>query len=69
VLATIRLPTLLVYGEEDTRAPAGVAQKLHEAIPDTQLVQLAGAGHIFNVDAAGPFKAALRHFLSEHPPR
>jgi pimeloyl-ACP methyl ester carboxylesterase len=69
VLATIRLPTLLVYGEEDTRAPAGVAQKLHEAIPDSQLVQLAGAGHICNVDAAGPFNAALRHFLSEHPPR
>jgi len=68
VLATIRLPTLLVYGEEDTRAPAGVARKLHEAIPDAQLVQLAGAGHVCTVDAVEPFNAALRQFLSEHPP-
>ena len=67
VLATIRLPTLLVYGEEDTRAPAGVAEKLHDAIPDSQLVQLAGAGHVCNVDAAEPFNAALRKFLSEQP--
>jgi pimeloyl-ACP methyl ester carboxylesterase len=68
-LATIRLPTLLVYGEEDTRAPAGVAQKLHDAIPGSHLVQLPGAGHICTVDAVGPFNTTLRRFLDEHPPR
>lgn len=66
VLGTIRLPTLLVYGDEDIRAPAGVAQKLHESIPDSRLIKLAGAGHVCNVDAARRFNAALRRFLSEH---
>jgi pimeloyl-ACP methyl ester carboxylesterase len=65
VLGTIRLPTLLVYGEDDIRAPAGVAQQLHESIPDSQLVKLAGAGHVCNVDAAQSFNATLRTFLSE----
>lgn len=67
VIGTIRLPTLLVYGEEDTRAPAGVAQKLHEAIPGSQLVQLASAGHVCSIDAVEPFNAALRQFLGDHP--
>jgi pimeloyl-ACP methyl ester carboxylesterase len=66
VLATIRLPTLLVYGEEDTRAPAVVAQKLHEAIPDSRLVILPGAGHVCTVDAVESFNAVLRQFLIEH---
>lgn len=65
VLATIRLPTLLVYGEHDTRAPAGVAHKLHGAIPKSQLVMLPGAGHVCTVDAVESFNAVLRRFLDE----
>jgi pimeloyl-ACP methyl ester carboxylesterase len=33
VLPTIAVPTLLIYGAEDVRAPRGVAQALHAAIP------------------------------------
>jgi pimeloyl-ACP methyl ester carboxylesterase len=66
VLGTIRLPTLLVYGTHDTRAPAGVAHALHEAIAGSRLVQLEGAGHVCNVDAAERFDAVLRQFLGEH---
>ncbi len=66
VLETIRLPTLLVYGEDDSRAPAGVAADLHTAIPHAELVQLPGAGHVCHVDAVEPFNAALRRFLQAH---
>jgi pimeloyl-ACP methyl ester carboxylesterase len=66
VLGSIDLPTLLIYGEHDTRAPAGVAETLHAAIPGSTLVELPGAGHVCNVDAVGPFNAALRRFLLEH---
>lgn len=69
VLPAIHLPTLLVYGEEDTRAPAGVASELHKAIRDSELVQLPGAGHVCNVDVPEPFNAILRHFLREHSSR
>ena len=67
-LTTIRLPTLLIYGDDDTRAPAGVSRTLHEAIPHSQLVQLAGAGHVCTIDAPKPFNTTLRQFLNEHPP-
>jgi pimeloyl-ACP methyl ester carboxylesterase len=68
VLGSIRRPTLLVYGTEDTRAPAGVAQQLHEQIAGSRLVELSGAGHVCNIDAAEPFNVALRQFLGDHTP-
>lgn len=66
VLPTILLPTLLVYGDDDVRAPAGVATKLHGAIADSELVIVPGAGHVCNVDAATQFNAVLRSFLERH---
>lgn len=69
VLSTIQLPTLLVYGEDDTRAPAGVAAELHRAISESELVLLPGAGHVCNVDAIEPFNEALRRFLLDHSSR
>ena len=69
VVRTIRLPTLVMTGEDDTRAGLGVATELHEAIPGSELVVLPGAGHVCNIDAAEPFNATLRRFLEAHPPR
>jgi pimeloyl-ACP methyl ester carboxylesterase len=69
VVPTIRLPTLLVYGDEDTRAPAGVAAALHEAISDSELAVLPGAGHVCNIDATAPFNATVRRFLGKHSSR
>jgi pimeloyl-ACP methyl ester carboxylesterase len=65
---TIGRPTLLVYGEADSRAPAGVAADLHAAIADSELIVLPGAGHVCNVDAVAAFNAALRRFLRPHAP-
>ncbi len=68
VLPAIRLPTLLLYGEEDTRAPAGVANELHAAIAASDLRVLPRAGHVCNVDAVEDFNAALRDFLRHGGP-
>ena len=69
VLETIRLPTLVVHGEEDTRSPAAVAAALHEAIAGSELIELPGAGHVCNVDAVEPFNRALGRFLRAHSER
>ncbi len=69
VLPTIRVPTFLIYGNEDTRAPTGVAAELHGAIPGSELALLPGAGHVCNVDAAEAFNSTLRRFLRKHTPR
>jgi pimeloyl-ACP methyl ester carboxylesterase len=63
VLPTIGVPTLLVYGERDVRAPMTVAQSLRDAIPGSRLVVLPDAGHVCNVEAPAAFEAAVRQFL------
>ena len=65
VLATIDVPTLLVYGERDVRVPLTVAEHLHSAIRDSKLVVLPGVGHVCNVEAPDEFNAAVRDFLLE----
>ena len=63
VLPRIAVPTLLLYGDRDMRAPLNVAQDLHVKIPGPRLVVLKGAGHVCNVEAADSFNAELRTFL------
>jgi pimeloyl-ACP methyl ester carboxylesterase len=63
VLPRVAVPTLLLYGELDARAPLTVARDLHAGIPGSRLAVLPGAGHISNVEAAEDFNAELRAFL------
>lgn len=63
VLPTIAVPTLLLYGEADERAPRPVAEALHAGIPGSELVLLPGVGHVANLEAPEAFNAAVRRFL------
>jgi pimeloyl-ACP methyl ester carboxylesterase len=63
VLPTIAVPTLLLYGEMDSRSPLGVAGQLHESIADSQLVVIPGVGHVCNLEAPEAFNSAVRRFL------
>lgn len=62
VLPTIAVPTLLVYGAEDVRAPAPVSEAMSAAIPGSELVVVPGAGHDVNLEAPELFDAAVRAF-------
>jgi pimeloyl-ACP methyl ester carboxylesterase len=66
VLPRISIPTLLLYGEDDKRAPLDVARKLHAEIPGSRLVVIPGAGHQINMEAPEEFDAEVRVFLSSH---
>jgi pimeloyl-ACP methyl ester carboxylesterase len=65
VLPNVAVPTLLVYGEQDVRAPRTVADGLHTAITGSRLVVLPEAGHICNIEAPDGFNNAVRGFLRE----
>jgi pimeloyl-ACP methyl ester carboxylesterase len=67
VLPRIDQPTLLLYGDEDVRAPLSVADELHVAIPTSKLVVLPGVGHVSSVEAAERFNAEVRAFLRSVP--
>jgi pimeloyl-ACP methyl ester carboxylesterase len=62
LLPNIRVPTLLVWGEEDERAPLTVARQFHDAIPGARLVTIPGAGHVSNLEQPALFNVAVRNF-------
>jgi pimeloyl-ACP methyl ester carboxylesterase len=63
VLATVDVPTMLIYGDRDERAPLYVAEHLRAAIPAAELVVLPGVGHVCNVEAPDRFDDDVRRFL------
>ena len=64
LLPTIRVPTLLVWGDADARSPMTVAQQMRDAIPGSRLAVIAGVGHVSNLEAPAQFDAAVRDFCS-----
>jgi 3-oxoadipate enol-lactonase len=60
-VAAVKCPVLFLVGEKDAPAPA--MRKLHEKLPGSYYVALAGAGHISNMDRPAEFSRAIRDFL------
>jgi len=65
LLPHIRVPTLVIVGEEDAVTPPDVARQMAEGIPGARLVVLPHAGHLANVEAPEAFNEAVRSFLQE----
>jgi pimeloyl-ACP methyl ester carboxylesterase len=65
VLPQINVPTLLLYGDRDVRAPLTVADDIHAAISGSTLVVLPDAGHVCNIDAREAFNNTVRSFLRD----
>ena len=65
VLPHIDVPTLLLYGDRDVRAPLTVAEALRAAITGSELVVLPGAGHVCNIEAPDEFNESVRSFLHD----
>jgi pimeloyl-ACP methyl ester carboxylesterase len=64
LLSTIHVPTLVVVGEEDTLTPPAMSEDLHRRIAGSELVRIAGAGHLSNLEQPDRFNNALAHFLA-----
>ncbi|WP_047864833.1 alpha/beta fold hydrolase [Rubrobacter aplysinae] len=65
LLGEIRVPTLVVGGEEDALSPPETMAGMADAIPDSRHVVLSEAGHLSNLESPGKFSAALSGFLEE----
>lgn len=63
LLPAIKVPTLLIWGEQDTATPLYQAKILEQNIPDAGLVVLKGAGHYSFLDKPGEFNLIADHFL------
>lgn len=63
-LPLIRVPTLVVHGEADVRAPAYVAAALHQGISGSRLVTLPRTGHACSIEAPDLFNQTVKEFLN-----
>ena len=67
VLATITVPTLLIYGDADVRSPADVVGRdMHARIPGSTLVVIPDAPHMINLEQPEALRAAIRRFAGEY---
>lgn len=63
-LGLIDVPTLLIWGENDTATPISDARKMERLIPDAGLVAFPGCGHYSFLDNPRQFDAVLTSFLN-----
>lgn len=67
LLGAIRVPTLILVGDQDIMTPPSDAERMHAGIPGSELVVLSGAGHLSNMETPYAFNAAVSAFLSTLP--
>ncbi|MCE9671802.1 alpha/beta hydrolase [Myxococcus stipitatus] len=59
----IRVPTLIIVGEEDVATVPAKAERLHQLIPGSRLTRLPRGGHSSTVEEPSLVNAALGSFL------
>lgn len=63
-MPSIKVPVLLVWGEDDTATPLSDAQTMKKLIPDAGLVSFPGCGHYSFLDNPFGFKAVVSSFFN-----
>lgn len=66
-VSRIRVPVLIVCGDEDKMTPAPMSQYLKDHIPGAQLETISGAGHFPMMENAEAFNGVLRRFAESLP--
>ena len=61
----IRLPTLMICGDEDAITPPALSEELADLVPGARLRIIQGASHLANLDKPAEFNSAIDDFLSE----
>ncbi|HUL38206.1 MAG TPA: 3-oxoadipate enol-lactonase [Thermodesulfobacteriota bacterium] len=65
-LSAIKIPTLIMVGEDDPGTPVSASKAIHERISNSKLVILPSARHLSNVEQSEAFNANLVEFLKNH---
>lgn len=67
-LGSLRLPALVIVGEEDATLPPRRSRAIAAAIPGAELVVIPEAGHLTALEQPGAVTAAMRDFLHRVAP-
>ena len=64
LLSSIKVPTLVVVGEQDALTPAAESERMQAGIEGARLVRIPRAGHMSNMEDPAAFNAAVSAFLA-----
>lgn len=59
----LRVPALLIYGEQDESTPVAYGQTFHELIDNSTLEILPGAGHFVHLDRPDEVVGSIKEFI------
>lgn len=62
-LGQLSLPVLYISGAQDMGAPPAAMEQMHAATPGSAYMEIAGAGHIANINQPEAFTKAVQDFL------
>jgi len=62
-LHEIRVPTLIMVGEDDPGTPVEASRAMHDRIPQSRLVIIPSAAHLANIEQSEAFNHELMAFL------
>ncbi|TAM99479.1 MAG: alpha/beta hydrolase [Chitinophagaceae bacterium] len=65
-LQSIKVPTLLIWGKNDTITPPLVAEEFHKLIPNSELHYINLCGHAPMMEVPDEFNVFLEEFLKKH---
>lgn len=60
----LKMPVLIVRGEEDIYLIASISEKLHSEIPGSKLVKVKTGGHFIQIDEPGELSQIVVEFIS-----
>ena len=60
----IRVPTLVLVGDQDLITPVDLSNELVDIIPDARMQIIQGAGHLSNLEKPAEFNAAVDQFVA-----
>ena len=67
-LHRVQVPTLVVWGQQDTLIPLSVGESIHRRIPGSSLFVVQGCGHLAPAECYKPILRESVQFLTANPP-
>jgi len=63
----VNCPTLVIHGDNDRRVPYAKGQQIHELVPGSKMLTIAGGGHVTAARDPAVFNRALHEFVAGAP--
>lgn len=68
VIASVRAPTLIIWGQDDDLVPFALGRQLHAQLAGSRLLSLPGSNHFCMFERPREFNRALFAFLQDREP-